>query len=101
MVNRQSLVLLSPLYNWIDVYTVAFRSWAYAFGIVRANRNVCAVATDPWSAFEHIERLDHMCEIVLKSGVTRSAHLARSLAAEPALITKTPTATADTPLRQA
>lgn len=30
---------------------------------------VCAVARDPWSAWEHIERLDHICEIVLKSGV--------------------------------
>jgi L-fuculose-phosphate aldolase len=31
---------------------------------------VCAVARDPWSAYEHIERLDHVCEIVLTSGVT-------------------------------
>lgn len=30
---------------------------------------VCALARDPWSAYEHIERLDHICEIVLKSGV--------------------------------
>ncbi len=30
---------------------------------------VCAVAKDPWAAYEHIERLDHICEIVLKSGV--------------------------------
>ena len=30
---------------------------------------VCAVAKDPWSAYEHIERLDHICEIVLKSGI--------------------------------
>jgi len=36
----------------------------------QANHGVCAVADDPWSAFEHIERLDHICEIVLKSGVT-------------------------------
>jgi ribulose-5-phosphate 4-epimerase/fuculose-1-phosphate aldolase len=35
----------------------------------QANHGVCAVAGDPWSAFEHIERLDHICEIVLKSGV--------------------------------
>lgn len=33
------------------------------------NHGVCSVATDPWSAYEHIERLDHICEIVLKSGV--------------------------------
>ena len=35
----------------------------------QANHGVCAVAGDPWSAFEHVERLDHICEIVLKSGV--------------------------------
>ena len=28
------------------------------------------MASDPWSAYEHIERLDHICEIVLKSGVS-------------------------------
>lgn len=43
-----------------------------AFDIVRqANHGVCAVARDPWSAYEHIERLDHICEIVLKGGVAR------------------------------
>lgn len=35
----------------------------------QANHGVCAVAGDPWSAFEHVERLEHICEIVLKSGV--------------------------------
>jgi ribulose-5-phosphate 4-epimerase/fuculose-1-phosphate aldolase len=41
-----------------------------AFDIVgQANHGVCAVAMDPWAAYEHIERLDHICEIVLKSGV--------------------------------
>ena len=40
------------------------------FDIVGQDRHgVCAVARDPWSAYEHIERLDHICEIVLKSGV--------------------------------
>lgn len=40
------------------------------FDIVgQANHGVCSVARDPWSAYEHIERLDHICEIVLKSGV--------------------------------
>jgi ribulose-5-phosphate 4-epimerase/fuculose-1-phosphate aldolase len=40
------------------------------FDIVgQANHGVCAVAMDPWAAYEHIERLDHICEIVLKSGV--------------------------------
>lgn len=41
------------------------------FDIVgQANHGVCSMASDPWSAYEHIERLDHICEIVLKSGVS-------------------------------
>jgi L-fuculose-phosphate aldolase len=41
------------------------------FDIVgQANHGVCAVAKDPWTAYEHIERLDHICEIVLASGVS-------------------------------
>lgn len=41
------------------------------FDIVgQSNHGVCAVAGDPWTAYEHIERLDHICEILLKSGVT-------------------------------
>lgn len=40
------------------------------FDIVGQDRHgVCAVARDPWAAYEHVERLDHVCEIVLKSGV--------------------------------
>lgn len=40
------------------------------FDIVGQDRHgVCAVAGDPWSAYEHVERLDHICEIVLKSGI--------------------------------
>lgn len=35
----------------------------------QGGHGVCAVAGDPWAAYEHIERLDHICEIVLKSGV--------------------------------
>lgn len=45
------------------------RDGTLAFDIVgQANHGVCAVAQDPWSAYEHIERLEHICEIVLKSG---------------------------------
>jgi L-fuculose-phosphate aldolase len=29
---------------------------------------VCAVGRNPWDAFEHIERLEHICQIVLASG---------------------------------
>jgi L-fuculose-phosphate aldolase len=32
---------------------------------------VISVARDPWAAFEHIERLEHICQIVLASGITR------------------------------
>jgi len=40
------------------------------YDIVGQDRHgVCAVAGDLWSAYEHVERLDHICEIVLKSGV--------------------------------
>lgn len=37
--------------------------------IGQANHGATSVAKDPWSAFEHMERLEHICEIVLKSGV--------------------------------
>ena len=41
------------------------------FDIVgQANHGVCSMASDPWSAYEHIERLNHICEIVLASGVS-------------------------------
>lgn len=30
---------------------------------------VIAVARDPWTAFEHIERLEHICQIALVSGM--------------------------------
>lgn len=36
----------------------------------QAHHGVCAMASDPWTAYEHIERLDHICEIALKSGVS-------------------------------
>lgn len=40
------------------------------FDIVgQANHGACSVGKNPWDAFEHIERLEHICEIVLKSGV--------------------------------
>lgn len=40
------------------------------FDIVgQAGHGVCAIGTSPWDAFEHIERLEHICQIVLASGV--------------------------------
>ena len=35
----------------------------------QAAHGVCAIGANPWDAYEHIERLEHICEIVLKSGV--------------------------------
>lgn len=32
---------------------------------------VVAIDTSPWRAFEHIERLEHICQIVLASGVRK------------------------------
>ena len=34
----------------------------------QAAHGVCAVGANPWDAYEHIERLEHICEIVLRSG---------------------------------
>ena len=40
------------------------------YDIVAQDRHgVCVVVSDPWTCFEHIERADHVCEILLKSGV--------------------------------
>jgi len=33
------------------------------------NHGVCSIGPNPWDAYEHIERLEHICQIVLKSGV--------------------------------
>lgn len=40
------------------------------FDIVgQKNHGVTAVGSNPWEAFEHIERVEHICQIVLASGV--------------------------------
>lgn len=40
------------------------------FDIVgQINHGVTAIGDNPWDAFEHIERLNHICEMVLLSGV--------------------------------
>ena len=38
----------------------------------QGNHGVCAVGQNPWDAFEHVERLEHICQIVLNSGVRPS-----------------------------
>lgn len=41
---------------------------AYFFDIVgQTGHGVTAIGSDPWTAFEHIERLEHICKIVLAS----------------------------------
>lgn len=35
----------------------------------QANHGVASIGKSPWDAFEHIERLEHICQIVLASGV--------------------------------
>lgn len=35
----------------------------------QAGHGVTAVAKSPWDAFEHIERLEHACQIILASGL--------------------------------
>jgi len=44
----------------------------------QGNHGVCSVGRNPWDAFEHVERLEHICQIVLNSGV------------RPSIITSTP-----------
>jgi ribulose-5-phosphate 4-epimerase/fuculose-1-phosphate aldolase len=34
----------------------------------QSHHGCCAIGDDPWHAFEHIERLEHICQIVLLSG---------------------------------
>lgn len=36
----------------------------------QAGHGVCAIGKSPWDAFEHIERLEHVSQIVLASGVS-------------------------------
>jgi len=38
----------------------------------QANHGVCAIGPNPWDAYEHIERLEHICEIALRSGMKPS-----------------------------
>ena len=42
---------------------------SYGYDIVgQKGHGVCSIGPDPWAAFEHIERLEHICKIVLLSG---------------------------------
>lgn len=46
-----------------------YTTGAVGYNIVGMDRHgVISVDTSPWRAFEHIERLEHICKIVLSSG---------------------------------
>ena len=50
--------------NWSNTGTNIVK-----FDIVgQAAHGVCSVGANPWDAYEHIERLEHICEIALRSG---------------------------------
>ena len=34
----------------------------------QAAHGVCSIGPNPWDAYEHVERLEHICEIALRSG---------------------------------
>ena len=43
----------------------------YYYDVVgQESHGVCAIGKSPWDAYEHIERLNHICEIVLASGIS-------------------------------
>ena len=47
-------------------YTALIIDGQPAYDIVGQDRHgVCAIGKDPWEAFEHIERLEHICKMVL------------------------------------
>lgn len=51
-------------------HNLGVKSGIRDFDIVgQKNHGVTAVGKDPWEAFEHIERVEHICQIVLASGV--------------------------------
>lgn len=52
-------------------YEYAETRFGIEYDIVgQAGHGVCAIGKSPWDAFEHIERLEHICQIVLASGVS-------------------------------
>ena len=51
--------------NCIEVDSNGICKWDI---VGQSHHGCCAVGFDPWHAFEHIERLEHICQIVLLSG---------------------------------
>lgn len=65
-----SEVLAKATFRAMTGDTLMIKSDKLLFDIVgQAGHGVTAVGKSPWDAFEHIERLEHVCQIVLASGV--------------------------------
>lgn len=59
--QKDQYINLEPLNEYVGVH----------FDIVgQAGHGVTAVGPDPWTCFEHCERLNHIAEIVLLSGIS-------------------------------
>lgn len=55
----------------VETYNAMTENNELLYDIVgQAGHGVCAIGKSPWDAFEHIERLEHICQIVLASGVS-------------------------------
>lgn len=53
----------------LDLATMTAEALRLADVVGQDRHGVTAKGSDPWSAFEHIERLEHVCQVVLASGV--------------------------------
>lgn len=58
-------------YGCIDAFNLNKETGEIDFDIIGLDRHgIVAVGKDPWTVFEHVERLNHICEIVLASNTT-------------------------------
>ena len=66
--NVPKLTAVSPELAVSTLYSMTDADENVMFDVVgQENHGACAVGKNPWDAFEHIERLEHICEIFLKS----------------------------------
>lgn len=66
--NVPKLPAVSPELAVSTLYSMTDADENIMFDVVgQENHGACAVGKHPWDAFEHIERLEHICEIFLKS----------------------------------
>jgi len=66
--NVPTLPAVSPELASATLYSMTDANHKIMFDVVgQQNHGVCAVGKHPWDAFEHIERLEHISEIFLKS----------------------------------